>query len=78
MSNYIKDLAERVAATYVESFAGLLIAAETFAAGTINLTGIETAAVAAIPAALSVIKGAAAKRVGKNDTAAVRREKADA
>ena len=52
-----RDLAERAAATYVQAFLGLLIAASV-----VDLKVIQSAAVAAIPAALSVIKSIIAEK----------------
>lgn len=75
MSNkFIKDLSERVIATYVETFAGLLIAAWTPA---INLGTARAAAVAAIPAALSVVKGIFAKFRGNEEDASLVDPEAD-
>jgi hypothetical protein len=65
-----KDVAERAAATYIEAFLGLLLVSNTFASGQIDLSVIQTAAVAAIPAALSVIKSYAATFRGE-DTASL-------
>lgn len=58
---WIRDVAERTIATWVEAFLGLLLAG--WSTNTVNLSVIESAAVAAIPAALAVIKGALAARV---------------
>ena len=65
-----QDIAERATATYVQTFIGLLIVGWT---DTIDLAVIQTAAVAAVPAALSVIKGYAASLTGDPDSAAVQR-----
>ena len=54
---FFLDLAERAVATYVQVFLGLLIAAGTTG---FDLAAIQAAAVAAIPAALSVLKSALA------------------
>ena len=54
---FLRDLAERAIATYLQSFIGLLIVS-----GVTDLQAIQTAAVAAIPAALSVIKSVLAQR----------------
>jgi uncharacterized membrane protein len=53
-----RDLAERAIATYVQSLLGLLIVS-----GITDLAAVQSAAVAAIPAALSVIKSAIAERI---------------
>ena len=61
MKNWLLDAAERVIATYVQAFLGLVIAAGLDA---ISLGTIRAAAVAAIPAALSVVKAIIAAKVG--------------
>lgn len=53
MKLFTRDAIERVVATYVEVFLGLLLANWT---GTISLDTVKVAAVAAIPAVLSAIK----------------------
>lgn len=57
---WLKDAAERVLATYLEAFCGLLIASS---AGMMSLSSVRAAALAAIPAALSVLKSIAASRL---------------
>ena len=69
----LADVAERTLWTWAESFLGLLIAAPMFADGLVDLSVVETAAVAGIPAALAVVKGFAASRIGKRDTASTLR-----
>lgn len=61
------DAAERVAATYLQAFFGLLIAG-TF---TINIGAVHAAAVAALPAGLSALKAVWATRVGDPSSAAL-------
>ncbi|HET7736442.1 MAG TPA: hypothetical protein VFK52_10730 [Nocardioidaceae bacterium] len=64
---YLIDLAERVLATYFETFLGLLIAAWADVA-TIGLLSVaELAAVAALPAALAVAKGGVARFRGDRE-----------
>ncbi len=63
---FLRDLTERVVFTYVEVFIGLLLVA-----GPLDIDAIEVALVAAIPAALAVVKGALASQVGKRGTAAL-------
>jgi hypothetical protein len=58
---WIRDVAERTAATYVQAFIGLLLAGWT--TDTVDLSLVQAAAVAAVPAALAVVKGALASRV---------------
>ncbi len=60
------DIAERTFWTYVQSFIGLLLASSV-----IDITTLKAAGVSAIPAALAVIKGFAASRVGDNTAAAL-------
>lgn len=59
MSKFLLGTAERAIATYVEAFLGLLIVA-----GPLNLEAVEVALVAALPAALAVVKAAIASRLG--------------
>lgn len=59
MKKFIAGTAERAIATYVEVVIGLLIVA-----GPLNLDKVEVALVAALPAALSVVKSAIASRLG--------------
>lgn len=58
---WLKDVAERTIATYVQAFLGLLLAG--WATDTVDLSVVQSAAIAAVPAALAVLKGAIAKRV---------------
>lgn len=64
----LADVAERTALTYVEAFLGLLLAAAT--TDVVDLTFLQSAAVAAIPAGLTVIKSAIGSRLGQVGTAA--------
>lgn len=59
MRKYLLDLAERAAATYVETFLGLLLAG-----GLVDVTAARAAAIAAVPAGLSVLKSALARFTG--------------
>jgi hypothetical protein len=65
---FLKDLAYRTAATYVETVAGLA-AANGF--NLLDLSAWKTAAVAGLPAAAAVIKGSLAKFVGNPDQASL-------
>ena len=65
---FIKDLVERTVATYAQAFLGLLLASWSDA---IDVSTLRAAAVAAIPAALAVVKGFAAKSIGDPDSAAL-------
>ena len=60
-STWLRDVIERTAATYVQAFLGLLLVGWT--TDTIDLSIVQAAAVAAIPAALAVLKGAIASKV---------------
>lgn len=66
MRRFLIDTAERAVATYVEVVCGLLIVA-----GPLELDKVEVALVAAIPAALAVVKAAIASRLGRSDSAAL-------
>lgn len=64
MASWLKDTAERVIATYVEVLIGLLIVADA-----IDISVAKAAAVAALPAALTVLKAAIATRFDTNSPA---------
>ncbi|MFJ2342360.1 hypothetical protein [Streptomyces antimycoticus] len=61
------DIAERAVLTYVEAFLGLLLASG--ATNVIALSTLESAAIAAIPAGLAVVKGAIGSLLGRAGTA---------
>lgn len=63
----LADVAERTALTYVEAFLGLLLAAAT--TDVVDLSFLQSAAVAAIPAGLTVVKSAIGSRLGQVGTA---------
>ncbi|MFI6443836.1 holin [Kitasatospora sp. NPDC050543] len=68
MPKLFVDLAERTVATYVVAFLGLLLA------DGVDLTSVGTlraAVVAALPAALTVIKGGISSFVGAPNSAAL-------
>ena len=65
---WIKDAIERVVSTYVQVFLGLLIAGGTNA---INIGTAKAAAIAAIPAALSVLKAILARQFGDPESASL-------
>jgi hypothetical protein len=54
---FARDAAERCLSTYLQAFIGLLIASTT-----IDLKAIQAAAIAAIPAGLSVVKSVLAEK----------------
>ncbi|MFI1563845.1 hypothetical protein ACH4ZX_12430 [Streptomyces sp. NPDC020490] len=61
------DIAERAVLTYVEALLGLLLASGT--TNLIHLSALESAAIAAIPAGLAVLKGAIGSLLGRAGTA---------
>lgn len=68
---YIRDLVERVTATYAQAFLGLLIASGFGVDGVLDLSSLRKAAIAAIPAALSLVKGLLARGVGDQESASL-------
>ncbi|MFJ7907374.1 holin [Kitasatospora sp. NPDC096204] len=68
MRKFILDLVERTVTTYAAAFLGLLLA-DKF--DLTSMGALKAAAVAALPAALSVVKGAVATRVGDPASAAL-------
>ncbi|MEX2984890.1 holin [Streptomyces sp. C36] len=67
MRQVLADIAERTLAAYVTTFLGLIIA-DGF--DLTDVSALKAAAVAALPAALSVIKGAIGSRIGDKGSAA--------
>ena len=61
---FLIDLAERTVSAYVVAVVSLLLTADLT-----NVDAVKAAALAAIPAALVVVKGAAALFVGNPDSA---------
>jgi predicted NBD/HSP70 family sugar kinase len=53
---FLADLLERTIATYLQAFFGLLLAGETL---DLSVDAVQAAAIAALPAALAVLKAAA-------------------
>lgn len=68
MPKFLIDLSERTVATYLEVFIGLLIASAFFD-GVVDLSVVQSAAVAALPAGLAVVKGALSRYLGDPDSA---------
>jgi hypothetical protein len=68
MSKFLTDLSERTVATYLEVFLGLLIA-DGFTDGVVDLSVLQSAAIAAVPAALAVVKGGISRYWGDPDSA---------
>ncbi|MBT2382239.1 holin [Streptomyces sp. ISL-11] len=67
MRKVIVDILERTLAAYLTTFLGLLIA-DGF--DLTDVSALKAAAIAALPAALSVIKGAIGTRFGNKESAA--------
>ena len=63
----LADIAERAVLTYIEAFLGLLLASGT--TDLVDLSTLQSAAVAALPAALAVVKGAVGTLLGRSGTA---------
>jgi hypothetical protein len=61
------DIAERTVATYLETFLGLLLASTTV----LDLGVLKAAAIAAVPAALAVVKGGLAALLGPTGDASL-------
>ena len=68
---YIRDLAERVGATYLQALIGLLLLSGFGVDGVLDLSSVRKAAIAAIPAALSLVKGLLARSVGDRESASL-------
>ena len=68
MPKLLLDIAERTAATYAVTFLGLLL---TNGVDLTNVSTVRAAAVAAIPAALSIVKGVLASFIGNHQSAAL-------
>lgn len=58
---FFYDLAERAISTYIQTLIGLLIVS-----GVTDFTAVKAAAIASIPAALSVVKSVLAERYKKD------------
>ena len=72
--SFYGDLVFRTIRTYVVSFLGLLVAAPAF---DFSVGALQAAAIGAIPAALAVIKGILAGRIGNKNTPALLPSKLD-
>ncbi|WP_282795793.1 hypothetical protein [Streptomyces sp. CC224B] len=66
-ARFLADLAERTGLTYLETLLGLLLAGQV--TDIVDLSFWQSAAVAALPAGLTVIKGAIGSRLGQIGTA---------
>lgn len=65
-----QDVLERAVSTYVQVFAGLLVAANVGVSEVADLSVVKTCAVSALPAALSVLKSLAAINLPVGDSSA--------
>ncbi|MFD3926541.1 hypothetical protein [Streptomyces sp. NPDC058614] len=63
----LADIGERTVLTYAEAFLGLLLATAT--TDIVDLSTLQSAAIAAIPAGLAVAKGAVGTLLGRAGTA---------
>ena len=70
-ARFLRDLVERVISTYVQTFLGLLLASGFAVDGVVDLSLVVKAAVAALPAALSLVKGLVARSVGDKESASL-------
>jgi hypothetical protein len=69
MTTYLKDLLERVVATFVMAYLG--VALSSAPDGGLSIKASDAALIAGIAAVGSLIKGIAAKRLGTPDTASL-------
>lgn len=69
MTSYVKDLLERIVATFVVAYLGVALTAAPD--GGISVSGSQAALVAGVAAVGSLIKGIAAKHLGNADTASL-------
>lgn len=67
MRKFLVDLTERTLGTYAVAFLGLLLADGT---DLMSVSAVMAAAVAALPASLTVVKGAVGSLIGDSSTAA--------
>jgi hypothetical protein len=66
-ATYLRDLAERVASTFVVAFIGTLIAGGWFDIAHIrDASALQAAGLAGLAAVLSLVKGVAAKFIGRD------------
>lgn len=72
---FLTDAAERIAATFVETFAA--VEGSDVVAHGLTISGTRAAAIAGLAAALAVLKTVAARFVGQKDSAALLPASAD-
>lgn len=65
---FLVDLAERTISTYLQALLGLLLADSTHL---LSLGALKATAIASLPAALAVVKGALAGSIGTAGTASL-------
>ena len=68
---YVRDLAERVAATFAQGFIGLFLLSGAEVTGVVDFSSVKKAAIAGVFAVLSLIKGLIASRVGDKNSASL-------
>jgi len=69
---YVRDLAERVVATFLTAFLGALVTGGWFDVAHVrDLSAVQAAALAGVAAVLSLIKGLVAKFVADRDSASL-------
>lgn len=69
---YVRDLVERVAATFLQAFLAALLAGGFFDLAHIrDASALEAAGVAGLAAVLSLVKGLVAKAISNRDSASV-------
>ena len=66
--SFLRDACERVIATYIQAFLGLLLAGWSTS---VDISTVQAAAVAAIPAALAVVMTMVARFVGDPESASL-------
>lgn len=71
MTPFLRDATERIIATYLQAFIGLVAAA---GATGFDVSTLRAAAIAAAPAALAAVKALFAKAAGDPDTASLLRD----
>jgi hypothetical protein len=69
-ATYIRDLVERILATFVQAFLAALVAGNWFDVTHLrDLSIVQAAGLSAIAAVLSLVKGLVAKGIGNRDSA---------
>jgi hypothetical protein len=71
-ATYVRDLAERIASTFVVAFLGTLVTGGWFDVAHVrDVSALQAAGLAAIAAVLSLVKGIVARFVSERDTASL-------